>query len=64
MLADVPEQKIAERGGAVKWRTVRVGKGRSTRYLRVAIVRKKGPRGGQTVAGPARKAAGNGTYGG
>lgn len=45
----MPEQKIAERGGAKHWRTVRLPDGR---YVRVAIVRKAGPRGGHTVAGP------------
>src|SRR5215469_5780683 len=44
----VPEQEIASRGGAVKWRTVRLKGGR---YIRVAVVRKKGKRGGRTVAG-------------
>jgi hypothetical protein len=48
----MPEKEIAERGGAVRWRTVRVGKGKNRKYLKVAIVRKKGVRGGTTVAGP------------
>ena len=47
----MPETRIAERGGAVRWRTVRVnGKDGRKRYLKVAVVRKKGPRGGRTVA--------------
>ena len=50
----MPEAKIDERGGAVRWRTVRVGKGKHRKYLRIAVVRKKGPRGGSTVAGPPR----------
>jgi hypothetical protein len=44
----VPEREIAARGGAVKWRTVRLKNGT---YVRVAIVKKAGPRGGHTVAG-------------
>jgi hypothetical protein len=55
----MPEAQIAERGGAVRYRTIRVGKGRNRRYLRVAIVRKKGPRGGTTVAGPPHKPKGS-----
>jgi len=44
----VPEAKIAARGGAVRWRTVKLKNGQT---IRVAIVRKPGPRGGHTVAG-------------
>jgi len=51
----VPEQEIASRGGAVKWRTVRLKGGR---YIKVAVVRKKGKRGGRTVAGPVRRSHG------
>jgi len=47
----MPSREEAERGGAVRYRTVRIGR----RYLRVAVVRKKGPRGGRTVAGPPRQ---------
>jgi hypothetical protein len=54
----MPEKQIAERGGAVRWRTVRVGTGKRKKYLRVAIVRKKGPHGGKTVAGPVRTVKG------
>jgi hypothetical protein len=54
----MPEAQIAERGGAVRYRTIRVGKGKNQRYLRVAVVRKKGPRGGSTVAGAPHKAKG------
>lgn len=43
------EKKIAERGGAKRWRTVRLPDGK---YVKVAIVKKAGPRGGHTVAGP------------
>lgn len=46
---DMPEEQIAARGGAVRWRTVKLSGGRT---IRVAVVRKKGPKGGSTVAGP------------
>lgn len=45
----MPEEEIAQRGGAKRWRTVKLPDGRT---VRVAIVRKAGPRGGHTVAGP------------
>lgn len=48
----MPEQKIAARGGVRKWRTVQLPDGR---YVRMAIVRKAGPRGGHTVAGPVKR---------
>ena len=54
----MPEPKIDERGGAVRWRTIRTGSGKRRKYLRVAVVRKKGPRGGTTVAGPVREPKG------
>lgn len=47
----MPEKEIAERGGAKRWRTVKLPNGK---YVKVAIVRKKGPKGGGTVAGPVR----------
>lgn len=50
----MPETEIAKRGGAVKWRTVKRPDGST---IQVAIVRKAGPRGGHTVAGPVRKDA-------
>jgi hypothetical protein len=46
---EMPEKKIEERGGAKRWRTVRLPDGK---YVKVAIVKKPGPRGGHTVAGP------------
>lgn len=52
----MPKAEETARGGAVKYRTIRVGKGKNQRYLRVAIVPKAGPRGGHTVAGNPRKA--------
>jgi len=45
----MPEQQIAARGGAVRWRTVKLKDGRT---VRIAVVKKAGPRGGHTVAGP------------
>jgi len=54
----VPENKIDERGGAVRWRTVRIkGRDGKPRYLRVAVVRKQGPRGGRTVASEPKRYA-------
>lgn len=51
----MPEKEIGKRGGAKKWRTVKVGNGK---YLRIAIVPKRGKRGGHTVGGPIRKVKG------
>jgi len=51
----MPEREIAARGGAVRWRTVRLGNGK---YVRVAVVRKAGARGGRTVAGPVHERKG------
>lgn len=48
----MPEAEIRSRGGAVRWRTVRLKGGR---IIRVAVVRKKGKRGGHTVAGPVHR---------
>lgn len=48
----MPEREIAARGGAVRWRTVKLKNGK---YVRVAVVRKKGARGGRTVAGDVKK---------
>jgi hypothetical protein len=45
----LPEKEIRARGGAKRWRTVKLPGGRT---LRVAVVRKPGKRGGHTVAGP------------
>lgn len=42
------EREIAERGGAIRWRTLKLPGGR---FLHVAVTREKGPRGGPTVAG-------------
>jgi hypothetical protein len=55
---EMPEAEIARRGGAVRWRTVKLEDGR---VIRVAVVKKAGPRGGHTVAGPARDTKKKGT---
>lgn len=47
----MPEAEIKARGGAKRWRTVKLPDGRT---IRVAVVKKAGPRGGHTVAGPVR----------
>lgn len=47
----MPDSEVERRGGALKYRTVRLPNGR---YIKVAVVSKAGPRGGHTVAGPAR----------
>lgn len=51
----MPTAEEKRRGGVVRYRTITVGSGKNKRYLRVAIVRKKGPRGGTTVAGHPHK---------
>jgi hypothetical protein len=48
----MPEAEIAARGGAKRWRTITLPGGK---YMRIAIVRRKGKRGGNTVAGPVHK---------
>lgn len=45
----MPSSVERRRGGAMRYRTVRTKKGKG--FFRVAIVRKRGPRGGRTVAG-------------
>jgi hypothetical protein len=54
----VPEREIAQRGGATRVRTVKLPNGR---YRHVFVVRDAGPRGGHTVAGPAKKRKGDDT---
>jgi len=51
----MPAAREAARGGAVRYRTVRLANGK---YVRVAVVRKRGPRGGRTVAGPVHERQG------
>lgn len=43
----MPEAEIRARGGAKRWRTITLPDGRK---MKVAVVRKAGPRGGHTVA--------------
>ena len=45
----MPEAEIRKRGGAIRYRTKKLPGGK---YVHIAITRKKGPRGGRTVAGP------------
>lgn len=45
----MPEAEIKARGGAIRYRTVKLPGGKG--YIHVAITRKKGPHGGRTVAG-------------
>lgn len=45
----MPEAEIRKRGGAIRWRTVKLKDGKT---VRIAVVPKAGPRGGHTVAGP------------
>jgi hypothetical protein len=47
----MPKAEERARGGAVRYRTIKLKDGR---YIHVAVVRRRGRRGGQTVAGPAR----------
>lgn len=46
----MPKTEETKRGGAVRYRTIRVGTGRHKKVLHIAIVRKAGPRGGHTVS--------------
>jgi len=50
----MPEKEIKKRGGAKRWRTKKL----DGEYIHVAVVPKKGPRGGHTVAGPVHKPKG------
>lgn len=54
----MPKAQEVRRGGVVRYRTIVRGRGRHKRVLRVSVLRKPGPRGGRTVAGPARKIKG------
>lgn len=44
----MPKAEEKKRGGAMRYRTVVPKEGK---YLHVAVVKEKGPRGGKTVAG-------------
>ena len=52
----MPEKEIKKRGGAIRYRTIHP-KGHPEEYIHIAITRKKGKRGGRTVAGPIHKKA-------
>lgn len=54
-IGGMPTAEERKRGGAVRYRTIRVGKGKNRRYMHIAIVRKAGARGGHTVAGQPHK---------
>ncbi len=45
----MPEAEIKKRGGAKRYRTLKIS---PTKYIHVAVVPKAGPQGGHTVAGP------------
>ncbi len=47
----MPTKEEKKRGGVIRYRTIELGKGK---YMHVAIVRKKGKRGGRTVGGRVR----------
>jgi hypothetical protein len=51
----MPEKEIAARGGAKRWRTVKLANGE---IVHVAVVRTPGPNGGHTVAGKPHKPKG------
>ncbi len=48
----MPEALIRKRGGAKRWRTIKLP---GDKYMHVAVVGKKGPRGGKTIAGEVHK---------
>ena len=48
----MPKATVRKRGGSTKTRTVKLPGGK---YMHVDVVRKAGPRGGHTVAGPVKK---------
>ena len=45
----MPRAEVKRRGGSLRTRTVKLPGGK---YIHVDVVRKKGPKGGRTVAGP------------
>ena len=51
----MPRSEEIKRGGVLRYRTKKLPNGK---YIRFAIVRKRGPHGGRTVAGPVRKGTG------
>ena len=48
----MPKAQENRRGGVIRYRTKKLAGGR---YTHIAVVRKKGPRGGRTIAGPVHK---------
>jgi len=48
----MPQAKIRRRGGAIRYKTKKLPGGK---YIHIAVTRKKGPRGGRTVAGRVHK---------
>jgi hypothetical protein len=48
----MPEEETAAKGGAKRWRTVKLADGRS---VRIAIVRKRGAPRSPTAGGPVQK---------
>ena len=52
----MPTSEEKRRGGVIRYRTKKVGKGK---YIHIAVVRKRGKRGGKTVAGPVRRKKGS-----
>lgn len=51
----MPRSEEIARGGVVRYRTKKLSNGK---YIRFAIVRKKGKNGGHTVAGPVQERMG------
>lgn len=54
----MPEAEIKKRGGAIRYRTKKL----DGKYIHIAVTRKKGPRGGRTVAGPVHTVKGKSSY--
>lgn len=48
----MPKTEVKRRGGSIRTRTVKVGKGK---YMRCEIVPKAGPKGGHTVCSAVKK---------
>jgi hypothetical protein len=48
----MPTKEEKRRGGVIRYRTKKLGK---NKYVHIAVVRKKGKRGGKTIAGPIRQ---------
>lgn len=48
----MPTKEEKRRGGVIRYRTKKIGK---KKYMHIAVVRKKGKRGGKTIAGPIRQ---------